>query len=265
MHNRFTDRARKVMQLANQEALRFYHEYIGTEHILLGLVQEGSGVAANVLKNLDIDLRKIRLEVEKIVQHGPGGEQVVMGRLPHTPRAQKVLDYSVEEARNLNHNYVGTEHLLLGLLCEQEGVAAQVLMNLGLNLEAVHKEVVNLLGPSTLPRAPFAQDRKSPAKDTEIVQIPKRLTPGETETYGVSDFTPDEAAAAPQPATPQPPPGPLTAEQLAGIQEQIRQLTEQKEAAVMEQDFEAAAKYRLREVALRSLLAWYEWARGTTE
>src|SRR5216110_2290224 len=146
MYERFTDRARKVMQLANQEAQRFNHEYIGTEHILLGLVKEGSGVAANVLKNLDIDLRKIRLEVEKIVQHGPGGEQVVMGRLPHTPRAKKVIEYSIEEARNLNHNYVGTEHLLLGLLREQEGVAAQVLMNLGLKLEEVREEVLNLLG-----------------------------------------------------------------------------------------------------------------------
>ncbi len=146
MYERFTDRARKVMQLANQEAQRFNHEYIGTEHVLLGLVKEGSGVAANVLKNLDIDLRKIRLEVEKIVQHGPGGEQVVMGRLPHTPRAKKVIEYSIEEARNLSHNYVGTEHLLLGLLREQEGVAAQVLMNLGLKLDDVREEVLNLLG-----------------------------------------------------------------------------------------------------------------------
>src|SRR3982750_3250939 len=146
MYERFTDRARKVMQLANQEAQRFNHEYIGTEHILLGLVKEGSGVAANVLKNLDIDLRKIRLEVERIVQHGQGGDQVVMGRLPHTPRAKKVIEYSIEEARNLNHSYVGTEHLLLGLLREQEGVAAQVLMNLGLKLEDVREEVLNLLG-----------------------------------------------------------------------------------------------------------------------
>lgn len=144
MYERFTDRARKVMQLANQEAQRFNHEYIGTEHILLGLVKEGSGVAANVLKNLDIDLRKIRLEVEKIVQSGP--EMVTMGKLPQTPRAKKVIEYSIEEARNLNHNYVGTEHLLLGLLREQEGVAAQVLMNLGLKLEDVREEVLNLLG-----------------------------------------------------------------------------------------------------------------------
>ncbi len=151
MYERFTDRARKVMQLANQEAQRFNHEYIGTEHILLGLVKEGSGVAANVLKNLDVDLRKIRLEVERIVQHGQGGDQVVMGRLPHTPRAKKVIEYSIEEARNLNHSYVGTEHLLLGLLREQEGVAAQVLMNLGLKLEDVREEVLNLLGHNPMP------------------------------------------------------------------------------------------------------------------
>src|SRR5215216_6630261 len=140
MFERFTDRARKVMALANQEAQRFNHEYIGTEHILLGLVKEGTGVAANVLKNLDIDLKKIRQEVERIVQAGP--DMVTMGKLPQTPRAKKVIEYSIEEARNLNHNYVGTEHLLLGLLREQEGVAAQVLMNLGLKLE----EVLNLLG-----------------------------------------------------------------------------------------------------------------------
>ncbi|MDE0818433.1 MAG: ATP-dependent Clp protease ATP-binding subunit, partial [Pirellulaceae bacterium] len=144
MYERFTDRARKVMQLANQEAQRFNHEYIGTEHVLLGLVKEGSGVAANVLKNLDVDLRKIRLEVEKLVQSGP--EMVTMGKLPQTPRAKKVLEYSMEEARSLNHNYVGTEHILLGLLREQEGVAAQVLMNLGMKLEDVREEVLNLLG-----------------------------------------------------------------------------------------------------------------------
>src|SRR3984957_10855686 len=143
MYERFTDRARKVMQLANQEAQRLNHEYIGTEHILLGLVKEGSGVAANVLKNLDVDLRKIRLEVEKLVQLGP--DMVTLGKLPQTPRSKKVIEYAMEEARNLNHNYVGTEHLLLGLLREQEGVAAQVLMNLGMKLEDVREEVLNLL------------------------------------------------------------------------------------------------------------------------
>lgn len=144
MYERFTDRARKVMQLANQEAQRFNHEYIGTEHMLLGLVKEGTGVAANVLKNLDVDLRKIRLEVEKLVQSGP--EMITMGKLPQTPRAKKVIEYSMEEARQLAHNFVGTEHILLGLLREQEGVAAQVLMNLGMKLEDVREEVLNLLG-----------------------------------------------------------------------------------------------------------------------
>ena len=144
MFERLTDRARKVMALANQEAQRFNHEYIGTEHILLGLVKEGSGVGANVLKHLGIDLRKVRLEVEKLVKSGP--DMVTMGKLPQTPRAKKVIEYAIEEARSLNHNYVGTEHLLLGLLREQDGVAAQVLMNLGLKLEEVREEVLNLLG-----------------------------------------------------------------------------------------------------------------------
>ena len=180
MYERFTDRARKVMQLANQEAQRFNHEYIGTEHILLGLVKEGSGVAANVLKNLDVDLRKIRIEVEKIVQTGP--DMVTMGKLPQTPRAKKVIEYAMDEARNLNHNYVGTEHLLLGLLREQEGVAAQVLMNLGLKLEDVRDEVLNLLGhgmesaeagseerggtPGAAPGQKSASRSKTPALDS---------------------------------------------------------------------------------------------------
>ena len=169
MYERFTDRARQVMQLANKEAQRFNHEYIGTEHILLGLVKEGSGVAANVLKNLDIDLRKIRLEVEKIVQTGPGGEQVAAGKLPHTPRSKKVIEYSVEEARNLNHNYIGTEHLLLGLLREQEGVGAQVLINLGLRLDEVRQEVLGLLGHnlSDRPAGAYATGRSLGGADAE--------------------------------------------------------------------------------------------------
>ncbi|QJW93022.1 ATP-dependent Clp protease, ATP-binding subunit ClpC [Frigoriglobus tundricola] len=163
---RFTDRARKVMQLANREARRFNHEYIGAEHILLGLVAEANGVAGHVLKNRHVDLDVIRREVEKIVQHGPGGEQVVMGRLPHTPRAKKVIEYSIEEARNLNHNYVGTEHLLLGLLREQEGVAAQVLMNLGLVLEDVREDVIGILN------------------GVEVYHIPKLLVPNDRPPIG---------------------------------------------------------------------------------
>jgi ATP-dependent Clp protease ATP-binding subunit ClpC len=144
MFERFTDRARKVMALANQEAQRFNHEYIGTEHILLGLVKEGSGVGATVLKNLDVDIKKLRFGVEKLVKSGP--DMVTMGKLPQTPKAKKVIEYAIEEARSLNHNYVGTEHILLGLLRESEGIAAQVLLDLGLKLEDVRQEVLNLLG-----------------------------------------------------------------------------------------------------------------------
>ncbi len=168
MFERFTDRARKVMALANQEAQRFNHEYIGTEHVLLGLVKEGSGVGANVLKNLGLDLKKIRMEVEKLVKSGP--DMVTMGKLPQTPRAKKVIEYAIEEARALNHNYVGTEHLLLGLLRESEGVAAQILMNLGLKLEDVREEVLNLLGASldvteaVNPMSPRRAERAKAAK-----------------------------------------------------------------------------------------------------
>ncbi len=146
MFDRFTDRAKKVMSFARQEAMKFNHEYIGTEHILLGLVQEGSGVAANVLKNMNIDLEKIRHEVEKIVKTGPS--MVTMGQLPFTPRAKKVLELSMEEASQLSHNYIGTEHLLLGLIRENEGIAAQVMMNLGVKLDEVREEVLEFLGAS---------------------------------------------------------------------------------------------------------------------
>lgn len=134
------------MALANQEAQRFNHEYVGTEHILLGLVKEGSGVGANVLKNLDVDLRKVRVEVEKLVKSGPD-RVPTFGNLPQTPRVKKVIEYAIEEARNLKHGWVGSEHLLLGLLREQDGVAAQVLIALGLNLEKVRKEVLRTVDP----------------------------------------------------------------------------------------------------------------------
>jgi ATP-dependent Clp protease ATP-binding subunit ClpC len=148
MFEQFTERARKVLGLARQEAQKFNHEYIGTEHILLGLILEGSGVAATVLRNMDVDLRKIRLEIEKLVQQGP---QVMTApsKLPFTPRAKRVIDLAKEEAATLNHEHVGTEHLLLGLLRENEGIAAQVLMNLGVRLDEVREEVLDLLSPES--------------------------------------------------------------------------------------------------------------------
>jgi len=174
MFERFTDRARKVMALANQEAQRFNHEYVGTEHVLLGLVKEGQGVAANVLHNLGIDLKKIRLEVEKIVKSGP--DMVTMGKLPQTPRAKKVLEFAIEEARNLGHNYVGTEHLLLGLLRENEGVAAQVLMNLGLKLDDVRSEVLNILGTTMEGQAATGEPRGGKSKTPALDSFGRDLT-----------------------------------------------------------------------------------------
>jgi ATP-dependent Clp protease ATP-binding subunit ClpC len=146
MYERFTDRARKVMQFANQEAQHLNHEFIGTEHVLLGLVKEGSGVAANVLKNLDVDLRKVRREVEKLVLAGP--EELPMSKKPQTPLVKKVIEHSMREARNLNHNCVGTEHILLGLMNEPEGVGAQVLTRLGLTLDEIRRATLELLGPA---------------------------------------------------------------------------------------------------------------------
>ena len=165
MFNRFTERARKVILLAKEEAKRFNHDYIGTEHILLGLVREGEGVAAAVLASFGLSSDKIRIEVEKLVQPGPA--TVVSGDLPFTPKAKKVIELAMDEARALGHNYIGTEHLLLGLIREGEGVASQVLMNLGLELEKVREEVMNLLG-SDIPGYEMGQKTshaKTPALD----------------------------------------------------------------------------------------------------
>ncbi|MDO8675796.1 MAG: ATP-dependent Clp protease ATP-binding subunit [Candidatus Omnitrophota bacterium] len=144
MFNRFTERARKVIVFAKEEARRFNHDYIGTEHLLLGLIREGEGVAAAVLQKLGLDLETIRLEVEKLVQAGPPTQ--VMGDIPFTPRSKKALELSAEEARALGHNYIGTEHLLLGLVKEGEGMAYRVLLNLGLDLGKLRNEVMELLG-----------------------------------------------------------------------------------------------------------------------
>jgi ATP-dependent Clp protease ATP-binding subunit ClpC len=144
MFNRFTERARKVIVYAKEEARRFNHDYIGTEHLLLGLIREGEGVAAAVLQKLGVDLEAIRIEVEKLVQPGP--QTQVVGDIPFTPRSKKALELSAEEARALGHNYIGTEHLLLGLVKEGEGMAYRVLLNLGLDLGKLRSEVMELLG-----------------------------------------------------------------------------------------------------------------------
>src|SRR3954454_5500066 len=144
--DKFTERARKVLQLAQEEAQRFNHNYIGTEHILLGLVREGDGVAARVLNNLGIELHKVRSAVEFIIGRG---DRMVMGEIGLTPRAKRVIELAVDEARRLNHHYIGTEHLLLGLVREGEGIAAGVLESLGVSLEKVRAQVIEVLKSSS--------------------------------------------------------------------------------------------------------------------
>lgn len=214
MYTRFTDRARKIMQLANQEAQRYHHFYIGTEHILLGLVREGTGVAANVLKNLEVDLQKLRSEVEKLFQAEPPLEKI--SNLLQTPKAKKVIEYAIEEARNLNHNFVGTEHILLGLLREEEGVGAQVLINLGLSLSEVRNEILQLLG-----QQPVMSSVQSQSPPETLHDLPTRI------------------GAA-----------------VAALDELVYVLQEMKENAVMRHDFEWAASLRDQTDALRKMRAW---------
>src|SRR5687767_5861970 len=152
----FTDRVRKVLQMAREEAARLHHEYVGTEHILLGLIREGEGVAAAVLTNLNVDLDDIQQKIEETVKKGkaaaaPGPD------LPYTSRAKKVLELAMSEARELNHSYVGTEHLLLGLLREEKGIAAQVLTDANVNLDAARAETLRLLGTDSPQGGPTAQ------------------------------------------------------------------------------------------------------------
>ncbi len=279
MYERFTDRARKVMQLANQEAQRFNHEWVDTEHLLLGLIKEGSGVAANVLKNLDVDLRKIRLEVEKHVTDG--AESVTMGKLPQTPGAKRVIEFTMEEARNLNHNYNGTEHLLLGMLREGNGIAAQVLISLGLKCEDVRKEVVSLLGPDESELASTHSGTRFPLRqivwESQQVSSAPHLAPAEGRDHPLSSLPDDvdyiqhladefatycamRESQAPG-ATPdeERPPG------LQELDEEIERFIREKEEAVNNTDYELAASLReqadkLKEKKKEIIIQWREQA-----
>ncbi|MBI5244547.1 MAG: ATP-dependent Clp protease ATP-binding subunit [Elusimicrobia bacterium] len=176
MSNRFTERAQRVILIAQEEAKRLNHDYVGTEHILLGLIALGEGVAAQVLANLGVDLRRVRSEIEKIV--GTGDNVMLLGEIPFTPRAKKVLEYAVEEAQHMGHSYVGTEHLLLGLIREEEGVAARVLENLGLRLDVVREEVLNLLGEGSQqpPGGGAQQQPKTKSKTPTLDEFGRDLT-----------------------------------------------------------------------------------------
>jgi len=165
MNDRFTQRVRKVLFLARDEAGRLQHDYIGTEHLLLGVIREGEGVAANVLRRLNLDFDQIQKAIEDSV-NAPMGP-VSIGEIPFTPRAKKVLELSIDEARLHNHNYVGTEHLLLALIREGEGVAARVLADLGADHEAVKREVMKALGGGELPGRPGAVRKRKQAKKKE--------------------------------------------------------------------------------------------------
>jgi ATP-dependent Clp protease ATP-binding subunit ClpA len=143
--NKFTERARKVLSLAQEEAQRFQHNYIGTEHLLLGLIREREGISAKVLSNLGVDLNKVRRAVEHIIGRG---DRIVLGEIGLTPRAKKVIELAVDEALRLNHHYIGTEHLLLGLVREGEGIAAGVLESPGVNLEKVRTHTIQVLSLS---------------------------------------------------------------------------------------------------------------------
>ncbi|MDA0330125.1 MAG: ATP-dependent Clp protease ATP-binding subunit [Gemmatimonadetes bacterium] len=152
MNYNFTDRVRKVLAMAREEAIRLQHDYVGTEHILLGLIREGEGVAAAVLQNLSIDLEQIHERVEESVRKGKA--TIALGELPYTSRAKKVLEFAMAEAKDFNHSYVGTEHLLLGLLREEKGIAAQVLNSLGVTLDEARGETLKVLGSDVSPSEP---------------------------------------------------------------------------------------------------------------
>ena len=141
MFERFTDRGRKVMALANEQARRFGHKQIGTEHIFLGLLTEGTGAGATILKNRGVDIEAMPAEIEQILKLRGNPQPPAEGRVPGTPHAVKVIEHAIEEARALNHDYIGTEHILLGLLRETDGIAARVLANLGIKLEDVRESL----------------------------------------------------------------------------------------------------------------------------
>jgi ATP-dependent Clp protease ATP-binding subunit ClpA len=226
MFERFTDRARRVVVLAQEEARMLNHNYIGTEHLLLGLIHEGEGVAAKALESLGISLEAVRQQVGEIIGHGTESES---GHIPFTPRAKKVLELSLRESTMLGHNYIGTEHILLGLVREGEGVAAQVLVNLGADLNRVRQAVVKLLqgyqsagrgrrgrvGPEDVSGAPGSIEWRLRA-----IELRLGIEPGEL---------PHE---------------------LREIDKQVAAVRREKEAAVDDQNFEKAAALREKEKQL---------------
>jgi ATP-dependent Clp protease ATP-binding subunit ClpC len=238
MFERFTDRARRVVVLAQEEARMLNHNYIGTEHLLLGLIHEGEGVAAKALESLGVSLEAVRAQVEEIIGQG---QQAPSGHIPFTPRAKKVLELSLRESRQLGHDYIGTEHILLGLLREGEGVAAQVLVRLGADLNRVRQQVIELLhgrrGEEPTASAAGGRERRLPPEiASRLDAIGSRLSAVEQRTGT----------------------GPDTGE----LDQQIEQVLHDRHAAVDAQDYERAASLRDREKDLLAQQAarQQEWA-----
>ena len=229
MFERFTDRARRVVVLAQEEARMLNHNYIGTEHILLGLIHEGEGVAAKALESLGISLDAVRQQVEEIIGQG---QQAPSGHIPFTPRAKKVLELADRETRALGHDYVGTEHILLGLIREGDGVAAQVLVKLGADLNRVRQQVTQMLHGYQGADVPSAGSRRG-----------KRVSARLLDDALVRIDALDRRLAA--------------IERWVGLRpdldvlvQEIAQVRREKEAAIDRQDFEAAAALRDKEKQL---------------
>ena len=247
MFERFTDRARRVVVLAQEEARMLEHDYIGTEHVLLGLIHEGEGVAAKALRALDVDLDTLRREVEALVGRG---QQPKSGHIPFTPQAKKVLELALRESVQLGHDYIGTEHLLLGLVREGEGPAAQVLQQRGIELNTVRQEVIRLLhghqAGEGRRRRRIARARPGGEGATleeishQLRVLGARLTAIE-EKLGIEE-SPER-------------------QRLRSIDAEIAGVRRQKESAIDEQDFEQAARLRDEEKRLLSdrHAAEYSW------
>jgi hypothetical protein len=224
MFERFTDRARRVVVLAQEEARMLYHGYVGTEHILLGLIHEGEGVAAKALESLGISLEAVRAQVEEIIGRG---EQIPSGYIPFTPRAKKVMELSLREALQLGHDYIGTEHILLGLIREGDGVAAQVLIMLGADQNRVRQQVIALLYQSKEPRLA----RRPAEEGAPLPEVQARLD-------AVEDWLADVDQRVGT--------GPDTSD----LDEQIDRARRERLAAANAQEYEQAAALRNREKEL---------------
>jgi ATP-dependent Clp protease ATP-binding subunit ClpA len=239
MFERFTDRARRVVVLAQEEARMLNHNYIGTEHILLGLIHEGDGVAARALESLGISLDAVRQQIEEIIGQG---QQAPSGHIPFTPRAKKVLELSRRESAQLGHNYIGTEHILLGLIREGDGVAAQVLVTLGADLNRVRLQVIELISGGQRQPQP---GRRPPREGAIITELQARLLAVEGRLAAVEQRLGT---------------GPDTSD----LDEQIDRARGERHAAADAEEYEQAASLRDREKELLASKAarQEQWAAG---